>query len=135
MLKRGEKWTKTVFVVILATSWKAMRRSSNVPKMRFTAEVAQRLQKPRSCEGLLYAPLRGRLSYQKTRRYVFSYEGSEEEMRSFVCNVLFDAVSQELRIEDTPFYQGFRFYLDYGIKSTALDLEKEMILSYHQASS
>src|SRR5690606_30662754 len=135
MSRRDEKWIKTVFVVILAMSWKAMQKSSNVPKMRFTAEVAQRLQKPRSCQGLLYAPLRGQLLYQKTRRYVFEYQGIEASMRGFVSKVLLDAVSQDLHFEDTPFYNGYRFYLDYGIKTTALDLEKEMILSYHRASS
>mgnify|MGYP003628503232 CR=1 FL=1 len=109
-----------------------MPKSSNVPKMPFTAEVSARLAKPKSCQALLYAPLDQPLTYRQTQRYAFEHIGDDAALTEFIRKVLVDDVCQDLHLGDTPAIEGAVFHLDYGMKPGALDLEKETILNYHR---
>ncbi len=100
--------------------------------MRFTAEVSPRLAQPKSCQGLLYAPLKEPLTYRRTQRHLFEFAGKEAALTEFVRKVLVDEVCQDLHVHGAPIYEGWRFMLDYGMKPGALDLEKETILTYHR---
>lgn len=100
--------------------------------MPFTAEVSTRRAQPKSCQGLLYAPLSEPLSYLQTQRYVLEHTGSDEALTAFIRKVLVDDVCQDLHLNTEPLHPDCRFYLDYGMKPGALDLEKETILNYHR---
>lgn len=99
--------------------------------MRLTAEVSNRLQPRRSCQGLLYAPLEHDLACQSTRVYELEFTGDSDSLTAFIRRVLVDAISQDLRIDSSPAYDGYSFCLEYGMKPGALDLEKEAILSFY----
>ncbi len=103
--------------------------------MQLTAEVSGRLGKAKSCQGLLYAPLERELTYRKTQRYEFDYTGSEDVLTDFIRKVLVDDVCQEVAFHGKPLFEDHRFHLDYGMKPSALDLEKETILNYHREVS
>ena len=100
--------------------------------MPFTAEVSARLAQPKSCQGLLYAPLEKSLTYRQTQRYLFEFTGDEGALKAFIRKVLVDDVCQDLHLGDRPVFERWRFHLDYGMKPGALDLEKETILNYHR---
>ena len=68
--------------------------------MPFTAEVSTRRAQPKSCQGLLYAPLDDPLSYLQTQRYVFEYTGSEDALTAFIRKVLVDDVCQDLHLNE-----------------------------------
>jgi hypothetical protein len=99
--------------------------------MLLVAEVIGKFDTAGDCAGLLYAPPPGDLTYRRTRRYEIDYEGSREAVERFVDAVLVDHVSHEARLGSAPALDGFAFHLDYGMKPTALDHEKETILAYH----
>ena len=99
--------------------------------MRLTAEVANRLQPRRSCQGLLYAPLELDLVYQSTRFYELEFTGDSDSLTAFIERVLADPLIQDLHVDSAPAYDGYAFCLEYGMKPGALDLEKEAILSFY----
>ena len=84
---------------------------------------------------LVYAPLGVDLTSRSTRHYVIETAGDDdsEAVESFVRTVLFDEVSQDLHAGSTAALEGFTFFLDYGMKKGALDLEKESIIRYYQS--
>lgn len=99
--------------------------------MQLEAEVIGKFESAGDCAKLLYVPPEGNLTYRHTRRYVLDFEGSEEAAKQFIDDVLVDHVSHEVHLGTSPAIDGFTFFLDYGMKPTALDHEKETILGYH----
>jgi hypothetical protein len=97
-----------------------------------TYEIAGRFETEGNAQSLLYAPPPRPLTFRKTMRYVFDYDGSEEALDAFVSTVLVDAISQEEHHDGAPLWPNAAFILDYGMKGGALDLEKEMILNYYR---
>jgi hypothetical protein len=97
-----------------------------------TYEIAGRFETEGNAQSLLYAPPPRPLTFRKTMRYVFDYEGSEAALDAFVSKVLVDPISQEEHHDGAPLWPNPAFILDYGMKGGALDLEKEMILNYYR---
>jgi hypothetical protein len=103
--------------------------------MLLQPEVSSRLGHAKSCQALLYAPLDKPLTFRQTQRYEFEFSGSEEGLTDFVRKVLLDEVSQDLHLDGEPVFHECQFFLEYGMKPGALDLEKETILAYHRAQT
>jgi hypothetical protein len=99
--------------------------------MRETYEISDRFIEAGDANHLLYEPLSSGLTFRRTRRYELEFEGERAAMDAFVRKTLFDGISQDLHEGDAPGLSGFTFFLDYGMKPGALDLEKETILRYH----
>jgi hypothetical protein len=97
-----------------------------------TYEIAGRFETEGNAQSLLYAPPPRPLTFRKTMRYLFDYEGSEAALDAFVSTALVDAISQEEHHDGAPLWPKSSFILDYGMKGGALDLEKEQILSYYR---
>jgi len=86
------------------------------------------------CDELLYAPSGKALSYRKSRVYRFQWRGDDErDLHSFAERCLLDRVSQTLLVEGEVPWRGFSFCLEYGMKPSVLDLEKEAVLSYYRS--
>jgi hypothetical protein len=96
------------------------------------AEVTGRYDHAGDASRLLYTPLPRPLTAQETRRYTVEYEGDGGALTAFLQKVLADAVSHILTTGDAPALTGAAFFLDYGMKGGALDLEKETILAHHR---
>ena len=99
--------------------------------MRETYEISDRFIEAGDANHLLYEPLSSGLTFRRTRRYELEFEGERAAMDAFVRKTLFDGISQDLHEGDAPGLSGFTFFLDYGMKPGALDLEKETILRYY----
>ncbi|MFZ4767915.1 MAG: hypothetical protein ACOYMN_23450 [Roseimicrobium sp.] len=97
-----------------------------------TYEISGNFESEGDAQALLYAPPAGPVRYRKTTRYTFVYEGDAGALDRFVDTALVDAISQSAHRDTAPLWQGTAFILDYGMKGGALDLEKEMILSYYR---
>ena len=95
-------------------------------------EVIGRFDEEGDCNRLVYAPLGEKLTYRRSRIYRFEYSGDTAALERFVNETLVDAVSQEVTAGETPALEGWRFYIDYGMKPGVLDLEKEAILNYYR---
>ena len=102
--------------------------------MPLKAEVINRLQPKKSCDGLLYTPLTEPCTYRSTRCYNMEYKGEHDAAVAFVGTVLVDETIDILKIDTGPALDGYAFFLDYGMKPGALDLEKEAILRYYRDS-
>ncbi|RBP48062.1 hypothetical protein DES53_101862 [Roseimicrobium gellanilyticum] len=100
-----------------------------------TYEIAGKFEHEANAASLLYAPPAKPLTFRKTMRYIFDYEGDESALDAFVSKVLVDAISQEEHHDGTPLWPNANLILDYGMKGGALDLEKEAILSYYRTLS
>jgi len=100
--------------------------------MNLSAEVVGLLDSPADCSKLLYAPLSEPLTFRQTRIYELDFLGSEAAAKSFVEKVLFDQYAERLHFGETPALEGASFYLDYGMKPGALDLEKETVMGYYR---
>lgn len=96
------------------------------------AEVTGRYDHAGDANRLLYTPLPVALTAQETRCYTVEYEGDGAALTAFLTKVLADDVSHALTTGGTPALGGYAFYLDYGMKGGALDLEKETILAHHR---
>ena len=96
-------------------------------------EIIGKFDQPSDCQKLLYAPLPRPLTHRDTQVYYFEFEGDGSALREFVRTVLQDPISQELRDGATSAFSDAAFVLEYGMKSGALDLEKEMILSFFRS--
>ncbi len=103
--------------------------------MTQTFEIIGKFDRESDCQHLLYAPLSGKYTFRKTQLYSIEFEGSEDALKAFVNEVLQDPISQEVRAGSTLAFEHPAFTLEYGMKGSALDLEKEMILSYYRALS
>jgi hypothetical protein len=101
--------------------------------MSFKAEVLGRYDHAADANKLLYAPLATPLTFRESRRYTVEAAGDERACEAFLTRVLSDATSHELHLGEAPVLGGYSFYLDYGMKPGALDLEKEMILTYFKS--
>ena len=99
--------------------------------MRETYEISDRFIEAGDANHLLYEPLSSGLTFRRTRRYELEFEGTRPPMEAFVRKTLFDEISQEFHEGEEPALKGFTFFLDYGMKPGALDLEKETILRYY----
>lgn len=97
-----------------------------------TYEITGKFDTEGDAQSLLYAPPARPLRFRKTMRYAFDYEGDSVELDAFVHDVLVDSISQTAHQDAKPLWSGTAFILDYGMKGGALDLEKEMILSYYR---
>jgi hypothetical protein len=95
-------------------------------------EVTGKFDSESSAQKLLYAPLSQELTYRESQCYKVEYEGEEDALRAFVQKVLLDPISQNLQEGGQAVFPA-AFILEYGMKTAALDLEKETILSYYRA--
>lgn len=100
--------------------------------MTKTYEIAGRFETEGNAQSLLYVPPSRPLTFRKTMRYLFDYEGSEAALDAFVSTALVDPISQEEHHDGAPLWAKSEFILDYGMKGGALDLEKEAILGYYR---
>ena len=94
--------------------------------MRLPAEVIGRFDPPGDANALLYTPLAAKLTARHTRRYLVDFEGDEAALKAFLTKVLADPVSHELRTGEAPALTGSAFFLDYGMKGSAV---RTMLLS------
>jgi len=99
------------------------------------AEVTGRFDHAGDANRLLYTPLPRPLTVRDTRRYTVDYEGDGAALTAFLKKVLADEVSHALVTGEAPALNGWSFILDYGMKSGALDLEKETILAHHHGDT
>jgi hypothetical protein len=97
-----------------------------------TYEITNIFDTEADAQSLLYAPPAKPLTFRKSMRYVFDYEGDAAALDAFVHEVLVDRISQKAHQDNAPLWGGSAFILDYGMKGGALDLEKEAILSYYR---
>ena len=95
-------------------------------------EILGKFDTDSDCHKLLYAPHPLPLKYREGRVYKIEFEGDEAALNAFVQKVLVDPISQEARTGGAPAFEKAAFVLEYGMKGAALDLEKEMILSYYR---
>lgn len=100
--------------------------------MQETYEISDRFIEAGDANELLYEPLKERLTFRQTRRYELDCEGSKESLEAFVKATLLDDISQELHAGESAALEGSLFYVEYGMKPGALDLEKEAILTYYR---
>lgn len=98
--------------------------------MRLQAEVIGKYDRAADASHLLYAPLAQSLTFRETRRYTLEYTGCAAACEEFLKRVLSDSTSHELHLGPQDALTGQSFILDCGMKSGALDLEKEAILAY-----
>ncbi|MEZ5384479.1 MAG: hypothetical protein R3F13_03070 [Prosthecobacter sp.] len=95
-------------------------------------EILGKFDTDNDCHKLLYAPHPLPLKYREGKLYKIEFEGDEAALDAFVDRVLIDPISQESRTGGQPAFDKASFVLEYGMKGAALDLEKEMILSYYR---
>lgn len=97
-------------------------------------EICGRYEEAADCDRLLYAPSGRPLSFRESKVYRFRWQGEDESLlRAFAERCLLDRVSQVLFCEGATPWHGFSFCLEYGMKASVLDLEKEAILSYYRS--
>lgn len=98
-------------------------------------EISDRYIEAADANDLLYEPLSAPFSYRRTRRYRFDFSGEILALGRFVKSTLYNEVSQEIFRGEDPVMEGTALGLEYGMKPSALDLEKEAILQYYQGIS
>ncbi len=103
-------------------------------RMKHEFEIVGTFDGASAAEELVYAPLGVDFKYRATRRYALTTGGEDDglEVAAFVREVLFDEVSQEMHAGEDPALLGYVFFIDYGMKKGALDLEKESVLRYYR---
>lgn len=99
------------------------------PVLERTYEIHSKEAKKESASDLLYVPNSEEHTFLQSRVYHLSYEGAVEEADALVSRTLLDKVTQSLHVGETPTYNDHSLYIDYGMKKTALDLEKEAIMA------
>lgn len=104
--------------------------------MREIYEISDRYIEPGDANDLLYEPVGDGVTFRRTRRYEFEFEGASDNagaaLERFVKSTLFDDVSQELHQGEGSGLSDFSFALDYGMKPGALDLEKEAVVAHFE---
>lgn len=97
-------------------------------------EICGRFEEAADCARLLYAPPAISLSYRESKVYHFRWRGEDEALlRAFAERCLLDQVSQVLYADGEVPWRGYSFCLEYGMKPSVLDLEKEAVLSYYRS--
>ncbi|MCP4849309.1 MAG: hypothetical protein GY899_15320 [Verrucomicrobiaceae bacterium] len=99
-----------------------------------TAEVIGKLDGKGDADTLVYAPMGGDCTYQKTRVYSIDYNGASNDAEQFVMGTLVDGYAEEVSFTGEPAIENYAFFIDYGMKPGALDLEKEAIMSSHRGA-
>lgn len=100
--------------------------------MQAIFEIVGKFETRSDCHKLLYAPLTQDLKYREHVCYKIDYTGDATALKQFVSTTLLDPISQELHEGGAPIWKDAQFVLEYGMKGGALDLEKEMILTYYR---
>ncbi len=102
--------------------------------MRETFEISDRFIEAGDANSLLYEPLEETMTFRRTRRYEIEYEGSDTSapVEAFVRRTLFDPISQSLCVGEKLALWDYDFAIEYGMKPSALDLEKEAVLDYYR---
>ena len=95
-------------------------------------EITGKFDTESDCHKLLYNPLPLPLKYRETQCYKVEFEGDAAAVKAFVEKVLVDPISQDLHEGGELLFKKAAFVLEYGMKGAALDLEKEMILTYYR---
>ena len=98
-------------------------------------EITGKFDTESDCHKLLYNPLTKPLKYRETQCYKVEFDGDAEAMKAFVQKVLVDPISQDAHEGGALLFPKAAFVLEYGMKGAALDLEKEMILTYYRTLS
>ncbi len=101
------------------------------PSVHTRYEITGKFEELADCSGLLYAPIEPALSYRQSRNYAFDFEGPVDRLTEFVRRCLVDEITQNLSTGAEP-WSDYAFVLDYGMKSGALDLEKEAVMGYYK---
>jgi hypothetical protein len=97
-----------------------------------TAEVISKFDGKVDANKLVYAPLDEPSTYQRTRVYTIEYAGNVTDAEQFVKRTLVDSYAEEVSFGCQPVLSGSAFFIDYGMKPGALDLEREAILASHR---
>jgi hypothetical protein len=100
--------------------------------MILEAEVTGKFDHAGDANALVYSPLASPHTYRATRRYTLEFDGDPTAARSFVEHTLVEEVCQQVHFGPAPALEDYTFILDYGFKPGALDLEREMILSFYR---
>ena len=95
-------------------------------------EISDRFIEAGDANELLYEPLKEGLTFRRTRRYEIDFDGDKKAVKKFVKETLLDPISQEFHKGEKPALKDSRFFVEYGMKPGALDLEKEAILTYYR---
>ena len=101
---------------------------------KISAEVIGKFESEGDANKLVYAPLSAPAKYRRTRIYMLEYEGDLGSAKDFVKRSLVDDYADDVFFTGEPAVEDFSFYIDYGMKPGALDLEKEAILSSHKGT-
>jgi len=97
--------------------------------VKLTFEIRSLEEEAASASKLLYVPPSEDFTYRSTRVYHLEFEGTEEQAEDLIRATLLDPITQVLHVGESPALSGHVFHLDYGMKTSALDLEKEAILA------
>ncbi|MAB61486.1 MAG: hypothetical protein CMO46_13275 [Verrucomicrobiales bacterium] len=100
-----------------------------------TVEVVGKFESEQDTSKLLYAPLEQTAAFRKSRVYQIKYDGTEDQASSFVLRSLVDQYADEVSFSGAPYFKNFKFFIDYGMKPGALDLEREAIVSSQKDSN
>ena len=92
-------------------------------------EVGGKFESEEDTGKLLYAPLEQSSTFRRSRVYKIKYDGNEGQAKSFVLRSLVDQYADEVSFSGGAYFGSFKFYIDYGMKPGALDLEREAIIS------
>jgi hypothetical protein len=103
--------------------------------MTLDLEVIRKNQHMSNADALLYTPMNAELGSKHSRVYRFDFDGDLNEMSKFAREVLLDEVSQEMIEGSNSVISDSLFYIDYGMKAGALDLEKEALMNYYKSRS
>ncbi|MEM0968159.1 MAG: hypothetical protein AAGJ31_02305 [Verrucomicrobiota bacterium] len=104
--------------------------------MKNSYEIWSRFEEAVHADEVLYSPIGGNVTCRQSRVYTFEWSGEEERaLEEFAERCLLDPVSQQFEKETSErkgAWDGSIFVLEYGLKRTVLDLEKEAILSFYR---
>ena len=94
-----------------------------------SVEVVGKFGSKEDANKLLYAPLSTQATFRKSRVYRLEFDGSDDQARAFVHKCLVDQYTDDVTFDQKSYFDEYEFYIDYGMKPGALDLEKEAIIS------
>ena len=94
-----------------------------------SVEVVGKFGSKEDANKLLYAPITTAATFRKSRVYQLQFDGEEDEAKAFINRCLVDQYADEVSFDQDSYFNEYQFYIDYGMKPGALDLEKEAILS------
>ncbi len=97
-----------------------------------TFEISARFGEAEDADHLLYTPSGRGWTCRRSRGYRLVTEGPAEAVEAFVREVLLDPVSQHLRSDGRPAWDGWQVRLDIRMKDSVLDHEREAIRACHR---